>query len=132
MIRSQIEVTGLRCEYLFDPLGIDARAPRLSWRTETDARDWVQTAYEIEARDAETDAVLWETGRVASRDSVFVAWGGADLPSRQRCRWRVRVWGPGPSAEPSPWSGDATFDIGLLLQEPNAIDPGSIVFFASP
>ncbi len=25
-----------------------------------------------------------------------------------------------------------SFDIGLLLQEPNAIDPGSIVFFASP
>jgi alpha-L-rhamnosidase len=99
-----IEPIGLRCEYLVDPLGIDARAPRLSWRTETDERDWVQTAYEVEARDPDTGGVLWASGRIASSESTFVPWGGAPLASRQRCRWRVRVWGPNPSREPTSWS----------------------------
>ena len=41
------DVTGLRCEYLLDPLGIDERHPRLSWTIESDRRGARQTAYRI-------------------------------------------------------------------------------------
>jgi alpha-L-rhamnosidase len=109
-----MELAGLRCEYLVEPLGIDATQPRLSWRTETDERDWTQTAFEVEARDADTGARLWGSGRVESSESVLVSWGGKPLASRQRCRWRVRVWGPDSTTEPSAWSADATFELGLL------------------
>ena len=63
-------VTGLRCEYQVDPLGIDATTPRFFWRLESEARGVAQTAYEIQvvadpSSFAATKAV-WATGKVAS------------------------------------------------------------------
>ena len=40
-------VTGLCCEDLEDPLGIDVTQPRLSWRIESDQRGQRQTAYQV-------------------------------------------------------------------------------------
>ena len=37
----------LRCEYLENPLGIDATQPRLSWIVESNERGQKQTAYQI-------------------------------------------------------------------------------------
>jgi alpha-L-rhamnosidase len=37
----------LRCDYLDNPLGIDSEAPRLSWQSDSLARNWRQTAYQI-------------------------------------------------------------------------------------
>ncbi len=42
-----LQVRELRCEYLRDPLGIDAAAPRLSWVLESDQRGQRQTAYQV-------------------------------------------------------------------------------------
>ncbi len=39
-----VRVTGLRTEYKENPLGIDARRPRLSWRIESERRGVAQTA----------------------------------------------------------------------------------------
>ena len=49
----------LTCEGLTDPLGIDVRRPRLSWRYE----ESFQTAYQIQAGG-------WDSGRVASAQSM--------------------------------------------------------------
>ena len=42
-----LTVAGLRCEYRTDPLGIDEKRPRLSWRVESRRRAQKQTAYRI-------------------------------------------------------------------------------------
>ena len=34
----------LRCEYLENPLGIDAAAPHLSWQSDNTERNWKQAA----------------------------------------------------------------------------------------
>jgi alpha-L-rhamnosidase len=94
---------------------LGAARPRLSWRTETARPAWTQAAYQVEARDAGTGETLWDSGRVASAESVLVAYEGPALRSRQRCSWRVRVWGDDGVA--SGWSEEATFEMGLL-------DPG--------
>jgi len=39
--------SGLRCEYLADPVGIDVPQPRLSWVLEHSARGERQTAYQV-------------------------------------------------------------------------------------
>ena len=44
---SPVRVIDLRCEYLTDPLGLDVRQPRLSWRLEASARGIRQTAYQV-------------------------------------------------------------------------------------
>jgi alpha-L-rhamnosidase len=108
-----MHVIGLRVERRgeHDTLGVWERRPRLSWRTDTDARDWYQQAYEIEAVDADGGGGVWRSGRVASDESHLVAWGGGELASRQRVRWRVTVEGRDGASATSEW---ATFELGLL------------------
>ena len=90
-------VSGLRCEYRADPLGIDVIHPWLSWVIQSARRGERQTAYELlVASSAETLARdqgdLWQTGKVASDQSVHVVYAGQPLVSRQQCFWKVRVW----------------------------------------
>jgi len=110
----------LRCEYRKDPLGIDAPQPRLSWMLRPDkatARDQVQNAYQIMvARNRnELDADrgdLWDSGQVASDQSVQVRYAGRALVSQQECFWKVRVWDE--QGRRSAWSEPARWTMGLL------------------
>ena len=113
----------LTCEYFTDPLGLDTRQPRLSWRAAATQRGARQTAYHIrvaESPDAlETppegkpaDGVLWDTGKVVSDTSVHVPYAGAALRSAQRCYWRVRLWDENDAV--SDWSDAAFWEMGLL------------------
>jgi alpha-L-rhamnosidase len=94
-------ITDLRCEYLADPLGIDEPAPRLSWVLVSPSP---QVAYQVVADG-------WDSGRVTSNQTIHVPWAGPPLASRQRVRWRVRVW-DADGAEHE--SSDASFEMGLL------------------
>jgi alpha-L-rhamnosidase len=97
--------THLRVEHLDDPLGIDVRQPRLSWRLPAGARE--QLAYYLRAGE-------WETGRVESSSSVLVPYEGPELRSGQRIEWSVKVstdLGESDWAEPSWW------EMGLLAPQ---------------
>ena len=107
----------LRCEYLVNPLGIDQRRPRLSWRSESDLRGQKQTAYHLlvaGSRDQldKNDGDLWDSGRVQSDQSIHVVYAGKPLESRMRCYWKVRV--SDKDGKASAWSGPAEWSMGLL------------------
>jgi alpha-L-rhamnosidase len=104
-------ITNVRFEHLQDALGIGTARPRISWTISTPTRDWHQSAYELEVLGAEGQ-VLEGTGKIASDQSVLVAWPGAPLHSRERREVRVRVWGP--DDQPSDWSAPAAVEAGLL------------------
>ena len=106
-----MRVTAPVLEHHREPLGIGESRPRLSWRTETDTPDWTQRAYRLEITGPD-GALLVDTGRVESADSVLVEWPGEALGSRSRVGVRVRVWGEGP--EPSAWSRLTRAETGLL------------------
>ena len=115
--RSNVRVEHLRCESLVNPAGIDVREPRFSWQLQTTQRGERQTAFQIRvARSAEQlghgAADLWDSGKIASDQSIHVAYAGSPLGSRQECFWQVRVWDK--SGEPTAWSKPATFSMGLL------------------
>ena len=96
-----VGVDQLRCEYRLDPLGIDVANPRLSWILDAGR----QVAYQVVVEGA------WDTGRVASDQSVNVAYAGKPLEPGTRYEWKVRVWdGDG---KPSNWSEPAVFTTGL-------------------
>jgi len=110
----------LRCEYAVNPLGVEAARPQLSWLLESSERNQRQSAYQLlVASTPELLAAgrgdLWDSGRVASADSVHVAYAGAALSSRQSCWWQVRVWdGDG---QASGWSPPAKWEMAVLRPE---------------
>jgi len=107
----------LRCEYLANPLGLDALNPRLSWELRDGRRGARQTAYQIQvaasARLLASDKPdLWDSRRVRSDVSIHVPYAGKELCPRQRVYWRVRTWDA--SGKASPWSATAWWETGLL------------------
>jgi len=115
-----LAVTDLTCEYSRQPLGIDAPQPRLSWVLHSDRLGDVQSAYQIlvassPERLAKDEGDLWDSGKVESKQSVQVVYGGRALPSSLACYWKVRAWDK--SAAASDWSGPATWEMGLLAEE---------------
>lgn len=86
----------LQCEYLIDPIGIDAAHPRLKWKLEDGRPGAVQQAYRIlVATDPEAlnqgKGHIWDSGRVGS-DAILVTYGGAPLEPFTRYYWRVQIW----------------------------------------
>ncbi|MBI4890628.1 MAG: family 78 glycoside hydrolase catalytic domain [Acidobacteria bacterium] len=110
----------LRCEYLKNPAGIDVERPRLSWVIDPAARIPAQGAYQILAASTEEalregKGDLWDSGRVVSKESTWVSYGGKKLNSGQRVYWKVRVWGA--KGKASEWSEPATWSMGLLQEQ---------------
>jgi alpha-L-rhamnosidase len=107
-------VEGLRTEYAVNPVGIDARTPRLSWRLHATRRGTTQGAYEIQVAldSGAMNRPLWTSGRVASPASILRPYGGPPLQSSTRYYWRVRAWDDAGRA--SPWSTIAFFETALL------------------
>ncbi len=110
-------VSSLRCEYLLNPVAIDTGGPRLSWQLESKARGANQTAYQIIVATTAVNLTankgdLWDTGKVASNQTIQIAYQGRPLGSRQECFWKVRVWNQSGTA--SSWSTPAHWAMGLL------------------
>ncbi len=107
----------LKCDYRTNPLGLDTPQPRLSWVLESDGRGQRQTAYQILAAAtpdqlAEGQADLWDSGKVASGQSVNMPYAGQTLRSGQRVYWKVRVWDVNNKA--SDYSQPAWWEMALL------------------
>src|SRR4051794_20332225 len=85
-----LSVGGLTCEYLENPLGIDVERPRLSWVLGPGARGQRQTAYRVLVASSpeslnDDRGDLWDSGKVDSDQSTFVAYAGQPLASGARC-----------------------------------------------
>jgi len=105
-----LAVGHLRVEYKTNPLGLDVKAPRLFWQIQAERRAVMQSAYEIRVAASERDlarkgGVLWDSGRVASDQSIGVAYAGPALQSSRRYFWQVRIWDE--RGIPSAWSAVA-------------------------
>ena len=108
-------VERLRTEYATNPIGIDDRAPRLSWMLHAERRGTRQSAYEIRvATDAAalTRAPQWSSGKVTSGESVNLVYGGPALAPARRYHWQVRAWDD--QGRASDWSAPAFWETGLM------------------
>jgi alpha-L-rhamnosidase len=110
-------VARLRCEYEQNPAGIDALQPQLGWNLNSAVRGDRQTAYQVLAASStrllnENRGDLWDSGKVASDESVHVPYAGSQLTSREECFWKVRIWDQ--AGQPSDWSPTASWTMGLL------------------
>ena len=112
-----LAVEHLRTEYRENPLGIDARAPRLSWWIRADGRGVQQEAYRIRVARSERDLtagrrLVWDSGRTVSGESTHRVYAGPALGSRERYYWQVMVWDT--SGRVSSWSAPGWWEMGLL------------------
>src|SRR5579862_985042 len=110
----------LRCESVENPLGIDVETPHLSWQSDSTQRNWMQTAYQIVVSTSPSPASdgfakVWDSGKIASAESVGIAYGGPKLEPRTRYYWSVRVWDA--KGQSSQASETAWWETGLLDQE---------------
>lgn len=108
-------VGNLTCEHRINPIGLDAKQPRFSWKIRTEQRAWRQSAFQIQvATDAgfSEKSIVWDSGKVESGASVLQAYKGAALHSGTRYHWRVKVWDE--KGQESAWSATAFWDTALL------------------
>ncbi|MFA7345432.1 MAG: family 78 glycoside hydrolase catalytic domain, partial [Terrimicrobiaceae bacterium] len=114
---SEWTATRLRCEYLSSPPGIDTPEPGLSWSLQSPRRNVRQSAYHVLVATspeilADGRGDVWDSGRIESDESLFVAYAGEPLRSARRYFWKVRAWDERGTV--SPWSEPASWQMGLL------------------
>ncbi|HEX8627034.1 MAG TPA: family 78 glycoside hydrolase catalytic domain [Catenuloplanes sp.] len=114
--RADLRPYGLTCELLSEPLGVDERRPRLSWRLAARGRGVTQGAYRVRVATGPGDLAdparwCWDSGVVRSAENLHIGYDGAPLVSSTRYHWRVEVWdGAGErGADATSW-----FETGLL------------------
>lgn len=113
----------LRCEYRQDPVGVEAAQPRFSWvltAVEPGSRNLRQSACQILVASspellAQDRGDLWDSGKVASSQTVNVEYAGAALVSEQECFWKVRSWDQ--DGQACDWSAAGRWTMGLLQPE---------------
>jgi len=89
--------TGLLCDSLVTPLGVDDIKPLLSWQLQDDRFGAKQTSYQIQTASqvsllTSDKPDIWDSGRVRSDQSVGIEYGGPALQPSKRYFWRVKIW----------------------------------------
>ncbi len=115
-----MQPTNLRCEYVFNPLGIDTIFPRFSWELHDSKRGQMQSAYQVLVASSQKilnadKGDLWDSGKMKSDQSVNVAYAGNALESGKRYYWKVRAWDK--DDQVNPYSAIVMFEMGLLKPE---------------
>lgn len=107
----------LRCEYQERPLAVESSRPRLSWIVQDNRTGARQTAYRVLVASSaeklqEGQADLWDSGKVASDQSLNIVYAGKPLVSGQRAFWTVKIWdADGAASAYAPASG---WEMGVL------------------
>jgi len=117
--RSDVKISELKCEYHFNPVGVDTAQPRLSWIAQSQERGWLQSAYQMLVASSrenleQNNGDIWDSGKVTSSRSAQAEYNGRQLKSLEDCWWKIRVWDR--KDAPSAWSEPARWTMGLLEQ----------------
>lgn len=108
-------ITELRVEYLHNPVGIDIKKPRFSWRIESTRPGIMQSHYRIiVTSDKDNPAIIWDSGKVESGLSVHIPYNGPQLQPFTRYHWTVTVWDNHGNQITTANRTDSYFETGLL------------------
>ncbi|HTF29717.1 MAG TPA: family 78 glycoside hydrolase catalytic domain, partial [Flavitalea sp.] len=140
---SQTSLKNLQVENLKNPIGIDIRKPSFSWQLTGQERNLLQTAFEIRvgtnmATLSKGKNIVWNSGKVATDESLHNLYAGPELESAKKYFWQARVWDN--KGKTSAWSEVAHWQMGLLnesdwqakwisigFQEDSVVRPGQLL-----
>lgn len=103
-----LRIYDLRTEYRENPLGIDVKNPRFSWKLKSDQKDTVQKNYHIVVKSEEE--TVWDSGKNESSQSVCIPYQGKCF--RPGTRYNVTVIVEDNHKETA--EGSAWFETGLM------------------
>lgn len=109
-------IVGMRCEYLTNPIGIDAKHPRLSWKLNDASTGAKQLAYQLFVS---TDSIelksgkgnIWQTKKLVV-DSCLITFNGKALQPFTTYYWCVIVWDKNQTVPIK--SSIASFEMGMM------------------
>ena len=116
---STLKVTHLTCEHAEAPLGIETSAPALGWQLVSEERNVLQKAYQVVVASCLEQLLTgtgdcWNSGKVASGNSIQVLYEGKPLQPAATYYWKVKVWDN--HGNESEWSEPQTWQMGLLSE----------------
>ncbi|MDR2274583.1 MAG: glycoside hydrolase family 78 protein [Sphingobacterium sp.] len=111
----KLSVIDLKVEHLKNPLAIETKTPRFSWKITSSIRNTLQSSYEIRigSNKASMNAgndLVWKTA-VTGDQSVLIKYSGPALQSKKRYFWQVRV--KDNHGNTSAWSEPHFFQMGI-------------------
>lgn len=104
-----LQVRELTTEYMTDPIGLDEKRPRFSWKLSSTNHCVLQKTARIIVT-SEDNTLVWDSGFLADGESDGICYAGDDLRPCTRYHWEVQVWDNCGEAA----SGQAFFETGFL------------------
>ncbi|MDS0524802.1 glycoside hydrolase family 78 protein [Clostridium sp. SHJSY1] len=92
---------------------IDSEKIYFAWQMESDKNNVVQKAYQLKLVNNK-EKIIWETGKIISKNSTNVLYEGPNLESRKEYYWKVSVWNNYNEVSESNFN---SFEIGLKNKE---------------
>ena len=114
------------CELLAKPglVAVTDATPEFSWLFKEGMPQDFQTAYQIQVASSTElfktgNPDLWDSGKVESGQSLYIAYAGSPLPVSANVNWRVRVWNR--KNKPGAWSQTLAFATAEKLGDDSAV-----------
>ena len=116
----------MMCELLAKPglVAVTDPTPEFSWGFKDARPGDFQSAYQIQVASGTTffktdQPDLWDSGKVASSQSLYITYAGKALPTDAEVCWRVRVWDS--RGKEGPWSHTYSFKTAPVLNGDSAL-----------
>ena len=90
-----LSLKDLTVDHKSNPVGIDNRQPRFSWKIAGTGYGIMQTAYSLRVSTDEkfsSSKIVWESGKIMSDESILQPYKGSELKSGQKYFWQVKIW----------------------------------------
>lgn len=114
---NELSIANLRTEYKENPKGLITAHPSFSWELVSTLRNTYQVFYHILVSDNLNELLkgkgnIWDSGKIASKESIQVPYSGKELQATKVYYWRVKVWDN--HGNQSEWCAPAQWQMGLF------------------
>ncbi len=114
--QQKLKVSGLQCNYLSNPMGIEGSTPLLSWKILSESSNVNQDAYRILVSDNKQQLEagtgdVWDSGKVGDHNSLMIKYSGSDLEAGKTYYWKIKVWDQ--NGEESNWSEVSSWQMAI-------------------